>query len=87
LRVLSLVAFEIEEISGFDSLAGQAPARGSDRRDATPGRFHPPHPNSEKMLAAVARLPREVRRFDPSTLDERFQSSGHVQYHALYRAA
>ena len=85
--VLPLVAFEIEEIRRFHRLVRKAPACGCDGRDATPGRFHPPHPDTQQMLAAVARLSREVRRFDPSTLDECFQSSGHVQYHALYRAA
>src|SRR5258705_12913776 len=83
--VLPLVALEIEEIGRLHRLVREAPARGRDGRNATPGRFHPPHPNTQQMLAAVARLSREMRWLDPSTLDECFQSSGHVQYHAQYR--
>ncbi len=82
-----LVVLEIEEISRFHGLLREAAACGGDGRDAAPGRFHPPHPDPKQVLAAVTGLSREVSRLDPSTLDEAFQSSGHVQYHAQYREA
>ncbi len=81
--LLLILPFEIEQIGCPDALARKPAARGRDRGDTTPRRFHPPQPDPQQVLAAVTRLPREMRRLDPSTLQKCFESCRHVQYVAL----
>jgi len=75
-----VVLAEIEKIVGADRLPGEAAAGGDDRGDAAACRLHPSHPDAQQVLPAVSRLPRQVCRLDPTTLDELLQSRRHVQY-------
>ncbi len=81
--LLLILPFQIEQIGGANLLAGEPAAGRRDRGNTAPRGFHPPQPYPQQMLAAVTRLPREMRRFDPSTLQKRFESCRHVQYVAL----
>jgi hypothetical protein len=72
--LLLILLVQVEELGGPDVLSRQPPACGRDGRDAAPGRLHPSHPDPQKVLAAVARFPREVRRLDATALDELFEA-------------
>ena len=54
----------------------QAPAGADDGGDAAARRFHPSHPDTQEMLAAVTGLPRKMGRFDYTPADcERFHEA------------
>src|SRR5438105_14607979 len=78
---------QVKKIRGAHRFAREPAACGHDCGDAASCRLHPSHPDPQQMLAAVARLPREVRRLDPPALEKLLQSRRHVQYLALYARA
>ena len=78
--LLLILPFQIEQLGGANVLAGEAATCCGDRRNATPRGLHLSQTKPEKVLAAIAGFASEMRGFDPSALQERFETRGHVQY-------
>jgi hypothetical protein len=79
--LLLILLVQLEQFGRSDGLSRQSPAGGGDRRDTSPRRLHPPHPDPQQVLPAVSGLFREVSRLDAPALDERFEArDSHVQY-------
>ena len=70
-----IIAFKIEEAGGPNAfLSGKNAACRDNRSDTPARRLHVPHPDSQKVLPTVARLPRKGRGLDAARPQKGFEA-------------